>query len=296
VLIQRGPFLPQCGTSARLVDLYAVGCLALIGLFLILTFALTWTAWIVPNALAPGNAVLGLGGPVFLLGVFAPALVAIALTWWTDGRLGISNLLTRLGKWQVSGQLYLFATGYMLAAKLLAAVIHRAVKGAWPGFSETPLILMFGAILVSTWVQAGEEVGWRGYLLPRLANRLGPGGASLVLGVIWACWHLPLFFIPGSGSDGQSFPNYVLYVTALSVAMAWLYWRSGGSLLLVMLMHASVNNTIGIVPAALPPDQRAANPMLSFDGSLVTWAMLGILWAVAALLLFKMRRASITAE
>lgn len=120
---------------------------------------------------------------------------------------------------------------------------------------------------------------------------LGLRGASLFLGVIWALWHLPLFFLHGSGSEGQSFPMYTLHVIALSVAMSWLYWKSDGSLLLVMLMHASVNNTIGIVPAAVP---NAADPM-SFEGSLVGWATVAVSWVIAALLLVRMRGAEIGA-
>lgn len=269
-----------------------VGRIALVAFFL-LTFAFTWTAWIVPAALlAPGNAgFFGLGGPVFLLGVFTPAFVALALTAYCEGRAGVARLLAPIGKWQVGAPLYLFAIGYMAATKLLAALIHRMAVGAWPAFGDTPWPLMLGAILVSTWTQAGEEVGWRGYALPRLATHLGLGGASIALGVIWALWHLPLFFLPGSGSDGQSFPIYLAQVTGLSVAMAWLYWRARGSLLLVMLMHASVNNTIGIVPAAVPD---AVHPM-SLEGSLVAWATVGVSSVVAALLLLQMRGAEIGA-
>src|SRR4029078_1803740 len=101
-------------------------------------------------------------------------------------------------------------------------------------------------------VQAGEEIGWRGYALSPLSVRLGLSGASVLLGLIWAFWHLPFFFIPGTDKSGQSFPMYLLSVTALSVAMAWLYWQTGRSLLLTMLMHAAVNNTKDIVPSAVP--------------------------------------------
>ena len=273
-------------------DARDVAHIALPGFFL-LTFALTWTAWLAPAALAaPGSAgFFGLGGPVFLLGVFAPAFVALALTAYGEGRVGVARLLARIGRWQVGARLYLFAIGYMAATKLLAALIHRIAMGTWPAFGHTPLPLMLGAILVSIWAQAGEEVGWRGYALPRLATHLGVGGASVLLGVIWALWHLPLFFLQGSGSDGQSFPIYLLHVTALSVAMSWLYWKSEGSLLLVMLMHASVNNTTGIVPAAMP---IAVDP-LSFEGSLVAWVTVGVSSLVAALLLFRMRGAEIGA-
>ena len=273
-------------------DARDVARIALLGFFL-LTFAVTWTVWLAPAVLAaPSDAgFFGVGGPVFLLGVFAPAFVALALTAYGEGRAGVAQLLARIGRWQVGARWYLFAIGYMAATKLLAALIHRIALGAWPPFGDTPLPLMLGAILVSTWAQAGEEVGWRGYALPRLATHLGLGGASVLLGVIWALWHLPLFFLQGSGSEGQSFPIYLLHVTALSVAMSWLYWKTEGSLLLVMLMHASVNNTTGIVPAAV---SKAVGPM-SFEGSLVAWVTVGVSSVVAALLLCRMRGAEIGA-
>jgi membrane protease YdiL (CAAX protease family) len=88
------------------------------------------------------------------------------------------------------------------------------------------------AIVFSTPLQAGEEIGWRGFALPHLSRRLGLASASIVLGVIWASWHLPFFFIPGTDKSGQSFAVYLVTVTAVSVAMAWLFWRTNGSLLL----------------------------------------------------------------
>lgn len=240
--------------------------------FLLLTFVVTWTAWLLP---------LPLGGPVFYLGVIAPALVALALTALTEGGAGIRRLLEPIGRWDVGARWYVLALSYMAVLKLSAALIHRLLTGAWPPFGEQPWFLMFAAILVSTWVQAGEEIGWRGYALPRLARILGPGGASVVLGLIWALWHLPLFFLPGSGSHGQSFPVYLLYVTSLSVVMAWLYWKTSRSLLLVMIMHASVNNTVGLVPGALPDPVG----LMSVQASIVTWATVGLSSAVAVLVL-----------
>lgn len=134
-------------------------------------------------------------------------------------------------------------------------------------------------------MQAGEEIGWRGYALPRLSAFLGLSGASIALGVIWAVWHLPFFFISGADKSGQSFPVYLLSVTALSVAMAWLYWRTNGSLLLTMLMHAAVNNTKDIVPSAV----SAATNAFSLNSSRVAWLSVAILWICAAYFLFRMR-------
>jgi membrane protease YdiL (CAAX protease family) len=252
--------------------------------FTVLTFAATWAAWLVSAHLAavPG---FGLGGPVFLLGVFAPAIIAISQTARRGGRAAVGRLLAKIGRWNVDGRLYVFAIFYMVGMKLIAAAVQRFATGTWPRFGDTPLPLMFGAIVVSMWVQAGEEIGWRGFALPKLAKRIGLAWASLVIGIVWALWHLPLFFLAGSGSTGQSFPLYLLHVTALSVAMAWLYWRSAGSLLLVMLMHASVNNTTNVVPAALP---NAADPF-ALRGSFVAWATVAVSWALAAVLLHQMR-------
>jgi membrane protease YdiL (CAAX protease family) len=145
------------------------------------------------------------------------------------------------------------------------------------------------AIATSTWAQAGEEIGWRGYALPRLAAHIGLAPASTLLGVIWAAWHLPLFFVLGGDTVGQSFPLYVLQVTALSIAMGWLYWRTSGSLLLVMLMHAAVNNTKDIVPSAAP----GVSDPFSLSGSPVWRLTIGLLWIGAAYFLLQMRAADL---
>ena len=247
--------------------------------FFLLTFAATWTAWLV-WASAPFNA-------LFLLGVFAPALVALALTAYGEGRTGVTRLLARIGKWRVPARWYVFAIGYMAATRLSAALVVRWATGAWPDLSGTPFFLMLVALLVSTWVQAGEEIGWRGYALPRLAAHLGLGGAAVLLGVIWALWHLPLFLLRSTPSHDNPFPIYLLYVTAISVAMSWLYWKTEGSLLLTMVMHASVNNTFDIVPAA---GHKPMDPM-SLEGPPTTWAIVGVAWVIAVLLLFRMRGA-----
>lgn len=255
------------------------------------TYLVTWSVWFAASGLAaPGNTGLfGGRGPVFLLGVFAPGLVALAFTARAEGRAGVTRLLARIGHWQVGARWYAIAIGYFAVIKLAAALVHRIMTDEWPPFGDTPVALMMMGIAISTWAQAGEEVGWRGYALPRLAQYVGLGGASLVLGVIWAVWHLPLFVLPDSGSTGQSFPVYLLHVTALSVALAFLYWKTDGSLLLVMLLHSAVNNTTGIVPAAV----GGAITPIALGGSLVAWATVALSWVVAVPLLLRMRRADI---
>lgn len=265
--------------------------------FFALAYAAMWTCFALGGALvrqgAPTGSALGVvAAALFLLGAISPGIVALAITDRTEGRAATRALLRRVARWEVAGRWYLFALAFIPAVELLTAVLHRAITGAWPLFGQTPWYLMAAGVLVSTWVQAGEEIGWRGYALPRLAERGGLPMASLVLGVIWAAWHIPQFFVPTSDTFGQSFPLFVVQVTALSVVMAWLYWRTGGSLLLVMIFHAAVNNLKDIVPSA---DPDAADAW-ALSQSPVAWLTAGLLWVVAAWCLVRMRGATLLAE
>jgi membrane protease YdiL (CAAX protease family) len=251
--------------------------------FFVLTYAVTWTFFIsVAAAAIPTRRPLG--ALMVLLGAFAPSLVALWLTARAEGGTGIRALLGRVLQWRVGAQWYLFAVGYIPAIKLTVALVHRVATGAWPRFGTEPWYVIPVAIAFSTPFQAGEEIGWRGYALPRLAARFGLARASVLLGLIWACWHLPQFFIPEVDTYGQSFFVYVLQVTALAVAMAWLYAHTNGSLLLVMLMHAAVNNSKDIVPSAVP----GATKTFGLSASLVAWLAVTFLWICAAWFLARM--------
>jgi membrane protease YdiL (CAAX protease family) len=267
--------------------------------FFPLTFLVTWTLWYAADA-GPGGLMQG-GGLrpglptlLFYLGVFAPAFVAVALTAVERGLAGVRALLVRLFKWHVDARLYFFAVFYLVAIKAIAAPIVRILTGAWPTLSPEWLAIGLFATVFSTVIggQAGEEVGWRGYALPGLGERVGFGPASIFLGIIWAVWHLPLFFIPGTDTAGQSFPLYVAQVTALSVAIAWLYLRTNGSLLMTMLMHSAINNTSPIIPST---PRLPENPLLP-SAPLSGWVTAALLWIPAAYLLVRMRGLALSSK
>lgn len=258
-------------------------------MFVFLTFAASWLLWLAAFKLLGGDFThptrfAALGGTLYLLGVFAPALVAISLTGARDGVDDVRTLLRRVIAWAVTPRYYAFAILFYPLTRLAGAALQRIVLGVWPNAASEPLGVMLVATFLSAPVQAGEEIGWRGFLLPRLSARVGLPVASLLVGVVWAAWHLPFFFMAGTDKTGQPFPAYLAGLTALSVAMGWLYWRTRGSLLLTMLMHAAVNN---LRPMAMPP--LAAGTPFAVRGPFMIWAAIGSMWMVSAGLLLTMR-------
>jgi len=253
--------------------------------FFALAFALMWICFFtVAFVSIPAGSPLG--GALVLLGAFAPALAALAVTFRAEGRSGVIALLRRITRWSVAAKYYVFALGFMIAVKLTAAMIYRASTSSWPRFDTSQWYLIPFAIAFSTPFQAGEEIGWRGYALPRLADRFGLGTASVLLGFIWGVWHLPQFFIRDGDSYRQAFPVFVLQVTAMSVAFAWLYARTNGSLLLTMLLHEAINNSKDIVPSGV----LGGTDTFGFHASRISWISLALLCASAAHFLNDMRK------
>ena len=135
----------------------------------------------------------------------------------------------------------------------------------------------------------GEEPGWRGFALPRLQTRYGPLWGTLLLGFLWACWHLPHFLTsvqgggPGTGFAAflTNFPIFVLMVMAIAIVMSWVFNHTRGSLFIAILLHASIN-TFGILAPLLPV------PALSIETSGNLAVLIG--FGVPALLIVILTR------
>jgi membrane protease YdiL (CAAX protease family) len=102
----------------------------------------------------------------------------------------------------------------------------------------------------------GEELGWRGFLLPCLQSRFSALTASLLVGVVWGLWHLPLFFIPGPGWSDIPIWSYMLCAVSTSVISAWIVNSTGGSTLMATVLHLALNfgpalvDALGLLPRA----------------------------------------------
>jgi membrane protease YdiL (CAAX protease family) len=250
--------------------------------FFALSYTVTWAAFITVARWMPAQTAAGYA--LVLLGAYTPGIVALFLTARTEGSRGVRALLRRILIVDAPFRLYILALTYIAAVKIIAALLHRLATGAWPPFGAGSLAVIPLAIALSTPFQAGEEIGWRGFALPRLADRFGLRIASVLLGVIWAIWHLPQFYIADADTFHQSFVVWALQIVALSIVLAWLYAKSGGSLLLVMLMHSAINNSKDIVlsGASISPG------VFSLNAPLMAWLVLGLLWISAVYFLARM--------
>lgn len=184
--------------------------------------------------------------PLFgiVIGGMGPSLVAVILTRSESGTQGIRDLLGRFLRWRVAIQWYLFVlvipAATMLGAIVLYSLVGRSAfklpdMGDWQGVLVVFLFtLIFGGPL-------GEELGWRGYALPRLLATRNALTASLIVGALWGLWHLPLFLIRESIQADIPVVWFMASILAETILYTWVFVNTGESLLLVCLFHTAVN-------------------------------------------------------
>ncbi|MBL7865221.1 MAG: CPBP family intramembrane metalloprotease [Cyclobacteriaceae bacterium] len=255
-------------------------------LFFLIAFLVAWSLFIGASLLADRSGFSTLAELMVFLGAISPGLVAIAMTAASRGREGVKQLVSKISFNNPGAGWYIFALTFIALIKGLAALVFFVIYHTWPPFGTTPWYMMLAALAVSTWVQAGEEIGWRGYALPLMSKKFGLALSGVLLGIIWAAWHLPLFYLAAADTFNQSFPLYLMQVTGLSVIMAWLLWKVKGNLLPLMVFHAAINNTKDIVPSL---SEKSASPF-NFNASPIGWITVVLIWIVASYVLYAMTR------
>lgn len=172
-----------------------------------------------------------------LIALFGPTFGACVVLLATEGGAGIRRLLA--GFRVRRADLPWLAVAFLLPLALTVPVwLLGSAAPASLDFRLTPLSAVSFVLAV---LIVGEEVGWRGFALPHLLRRQSALVASLVVGIVWAFWHLPNFLLPGFPHRGLPFPAFVLMVVAYSVLFAWLYRRTAGSLTVAVIFHAAIN-------------------------------------------------------
>lgn len=216
--------------------------------YLISAFVLSWIPWSIAATLGAADARTAL---VFL-GGFGPMAAAAAVTARTGGWPAVRALFGRYKHRRGSGRAYLVAPVILLAAALTAA--GSLLTGGTLDTGALLAVLPALPVMIAMIALVGggnEELGWRGFLAPRLRSALPPAAAHLTVGLIWAVWHAPLWMIPGTAQQTLPFAVFAVTAVAVSTLLGWATQRAGGGILPAVLAHTALNVGLALLQAAL---------------------------------------------
>ena len=265
--------------------------------YFVLAFAFTWALW-VPAALEARGLISPLPVPATFLGAFGPLVAAVVVTALESGRAGLRSLLDRIVRWRVAPVWYAVALLGPLALMLAAIALHVVLGGQPPSLGlligALPTLLIYIVYMMLT-VALGEEVGWRGYALPALQARYSALIASLILGVMWALWHLPVFFNPDTFYSNIPFGLWLAYLIPFAVLITWVFNSAGGSVLMAMFFHAVLNASGELwktipeysVKPSTAAEAVAVNVHTNLMGAIVLWVS-----AIVVVLIYGSRNLS----
>lgn len=222
-----------------------------------------------------------------LPGAWAPTISAVILVRLSTGRVGVRIFLRRVIHWRVGFRWYL------IVLFGIATIAYLAIGfGMLLGFPAPALVLPDGLprealigflpilFLINIFLGGplAEDIGWRGYILPKMHEQMPALNASLIIGVIWAIWHLPFFIFPEWNAVVGNVPFiwFLLLTTSWSVLFAWVYVNTE-SILMPVLFHAAINTTLGTL-GVLGQTNGELMPLI-FNTAL-TWVVVGIVAAL----------------
>ena len=242
-------------------------------LFFVPAFVLTWVVW-VPRAAGVPVGVVG------QLWTWMPAIAAIMAAALTGGRSAVRRLLAALVRWRVGWPWYvLVIVGPAVFAAAVAGA-YALLGGSWavgfPAATNGLASLAVFLVVLTLTDGVGEELAWRGFALPRLLQRYSALVASVVLGVLWGLWHLPLLFTEGTALFGQPIWLLLADIVAKSTLFTWVFLRTRGSVLIAALLHATTNLFV-----VSPTVAATGNLLLPGLALAAKWLLVGVLLLVS---------------
>ena len=215
-------------------------------IFTLCAIGISWICWLPVVAADHGlGRVPPSAVPLFVvLGTFGPFLAAVSMVGRRLGFKGLGVFIGQAFKWRVGLRWYFAALVAPALIRIAVLYIHVIKGGSLPDLSDPARWLAIPATFVAVLLiggPTGEEFGWRGYLLQRVQPRVGLLRAAVIIGIVSAFWHLPLFFIPAAIQSHLPFALFLVRTIALSIISTWIYNGTKRSLLFVLLFHASLN-------------------------------------------------------
>lgn len=190
------------------------------------------------------------------LGALSSSLAAILLVLIEGRKGGLRELLSRFLIWRVGIQWWAIALFFAVIPSVAALYLFHLLRGPTVDWSGLPPLYTVVPMFIFLTIAAGlgEEFGWRGFLLPRLQTRHNALVSGLIVGVAWAIWHMPLFFIKGTSQYEQAqdgllpaILGYSLLVIASSIQFTWVFNNTKGSVLLAAVLHGASNTWAGYI-------------------------------------------------
>jgi hypothetical protein len=216
-------------------------------IFYLIAFGITWAgefAVILSGGFKSASLIV-----LYSLAFTSPTIAAIAVTHWEGGSPAVRRLLRQALFWRWT-PIYLIALTIPNGIRLVALYLS-GWRGPWWSLAPADVFGYFPLLFLAPMIF--EEFGWRGYALPRLQERWNPLLAGLITGLLWALWHLPIWFLPANSAPHGLLPFYFLWQTAAGVVSAWAYNASGRLLTAAMVFHVGLNlGLVATVPASLP--------------------------------------------
>lgn len=221
-----------------------------LGAFLMIAFGYTWICLILLAILAPDNSRSQF---FYIPTVYGPTIAGLAIPLIAGGPRKLQEFLKRRLSWKLSPIWYLVS---LLVIPILLLILRGLHPLIFPGISLPALVIerpwssiLVGFLMMLPYGPLAEELGWRGFALPLLQERMNALNASIVLGMIWWAWHLPQLLIPELQWAVGGLPVflYLLLILPGSILAAWIFNRSNGSVLPAILLHASMNYFTGLL-------------------------------------------------
>lgn len=226
--------------------------------FFIITFLWSWGCWIPLTFKAltlDGNIISKISLPLMFLGAFGPAIGACLSIWSLKGKKSVSIFLKtflslRFG-WKVWFSIFL-----ILGVSTYFSWIIPELWGEKRLPALLPSIYIFPAYwLIKVFTGGGqEEIGWRGYIMPYMEKHLGYVKGTTILGIIWACWHIPLWFIAGTSQSYMNFIGFCMLTIGYSFIFSWIVKASGGRPFSALVAHGTANAFIPVFPILVMED------------------------------------------
>ncbi|MGQ9866741.1 MAG: CPBP family glutamic-type intramembrane protease, partial [Pseudanabaenaceae cyanobacterium] len=242
--------------------------------YFILAYGISWAVQIPLALKAQGLSQAPISFSIHYLAGYGPMFSAVIVTWLTDGVDGLRELWRRMLKWRVQPLWWLVAISPLVLYGMVSLHLAQRQDMPWTMLGQVDFLPNMGFGTFFLWLLTygmGEEMGWRGFALPRLQKNRSALLATFILWVFWALWHLPAFFYL---YDSAIAIGFLLGILVGAVVFSWLYNSTEGSILMVSLFHGTFNFTTGCTAWKAGMTSAIVSTLI-------------MVWAVIVTLLFK---------